>query len=428
MKFAASTNSGLEEFVDREIKRSLQAYSIKRTQSFVRFETNYEPSSVLSLRTIENAYVGLAELDERITAQFPGWDAVCCFDAISQAITEKDWENAINVWQHVTGIQHEPAFRVSCKRIGARSKHFKSPDVATHLGVSLRQRFGLVVDLHCFDMEVYARVEDTFVFVGIALNTQRLTSRSDVVVEGLRGSAACALAMLADPHPGDIVLDPMCGKGALLFEACRMCPSNLLVGADISNSQLRIAEQNSISTRAQGMMVLLKADARSLPLPDAFVDVIICDLPFGKKFGSPRENKELYPRVIKECIRLLHPKRGRMVLLTSKKQSSTLMNALDESNVKHTKQYRLKLGNMESTIVYACIQPQYESSNISNDDMLTTHQKKKLSLNINDFASQKLDGFERDDANPTKKRKAELSPPSHQMSSWGETLSKCNIS
>ena len=34
---------------------------------------------------------------------------------------------------------------------------------------------------------------------------------------------------------------------------------------------------------------LLQADVRHLPLPDGSVDVVLCDLPFGRQFGTLEE-------------------------------------------------------------------------------------------------------------------------------------------
>ena len=51
-------------------------------------------------------------------------------------------------------------------------------------------------------------------------------------------------------------------------------------------------------------------------LRDNSVDVIISDLPFGKRSGSKADNRVLYPRTLNAMARLVKPATGRAVLLT----------------------------------------------------------------------------------------------------------------
>ena len=51
-------------------------------------------------------------------------------------------------------------------------------------------------------------------------------------------------------------------------------------------------------------------------MPDACVDVVLCDLPFGRQFGSLEENQSLYPAVLRELRRVTKPS-GRALLLSS---------------------------------------------------------------------------------------------------------------
>ncbi|EGD80726.1 hypothetical protein PTSG_01316 [Salpingoeca rosetta] len=353
MLYALSTNSGLEGFAAQEVESFLGASDVNTTESFVRFTSECQACDLLNLRTVERAFAGLACLDDSVMATFKERDATECMELIADAITPKAAAAALAAWRNATqntSNSFEPSFRVSCKRIGGRSKHLRSTDIAAHVGISMRNKLGWRVDLKSYDMEVYVRVEDTFVFVGISLSEQRLTDRKDIVVEGLRGSAAYALAMMAEPRPGDVILDPMCGKGALLFEAHRLCPAALLVGTDMSNAQLRAAAQNAIGTRSSHQAALFKGDARMLPLESASIDRIVCDLPFGKKFGSAKDNRDLYPAVLRECTRVLRPS-GRAVLLTSKKQLTTLLTAVHGQELHICRQQRFKLGNTESTAV-----------------------------------------------------------------------------
>jgi 23S rRNA G2445 N2-methylase RlmL len=69
---------------------------------------------------------------------------------------------------------------------------------------------------------------------------------------------------------------------------------------------------------------LLHGDCRWAPLRAASVDVLVCDLPFGKQHGTVEANRSLYPRVLTETARVVRPG-GRAVLLTSDENRDVLM-------------------------------------------------------------------------------------------------------
>ena len=81
--------------------------------------------------------------------------------------------------------------------------------------------------------------------------------------------------------------------------------------------------------------VLVKNDLRIAPamdviqwdvvkagcLRDNSVDVVISDLPFGRRSGSKLDNRKLYPDTLLSLARLVRPNTGRAVLLTQDKTS-----------------------------------------------------------------------------------------------------------
>ena len=56
-------------------------------------------------------------------------------------------------------------------------------------------------------------------------------------------------------------------------------------------------------------------------LRDNSVDVVISDLPFGRRSGSKADNRKLYPDTLLSLARLVRPNTGRAVLLTQDKTS-----------------------------------------------------------------------------------------------------------
>jgi 2-polyprenyl-6-hydroxyphenyl methylase/3-demethylubiquinone-9 3-methyltransferase len=95
--------------------------------------------------------------------------------------------------------------------------------------------------------------------------------------------------LLPPARPGAVLLDVACG-GGLLAEHVARTPYRHL-GIDISLPALRVA-------RAHGVDVVA-ADARCLPFPDGFADVVVA--------GEVFEHVPDLPRVVAEVCRVLRP-------------------------------------------------------------------------------------------------------------------------
>ena len=62
-------------------------------------------------------------------------------------------------------------------------------------------------------------------------------------------------------------------------------------------------------------------DVTRIPMRNAMADVIISDLPFGKRLGSKIDNRVLYYKALIELARVTRLKSGRAVLLTHDRNS-----------------------------------------------------------------------------------------------------------
>ncbi len=130
----------------------------------------------------------------------------------------------------------------------------------------------------------------------------------------LRPSVAAALALVSNPAPDDVFLDPLCGTGTVLIERAHCGRYAMLLGGDSDRDTLEAAREN-IGPRYKPIEIKLW-DATSLPLENASVDKIVSNLPWGMKHGSHGENRRLYPKLIAEFRRVLKPG-GTMVLLSA---------------------------------------------------------------------------------------------------------------
>ncbi|XP_007943234.1 THUMP domain-containing protein 2 [Orycteropus afer afer] len=208
--------------------------------------------------------------------------------------------------------QKDLTFRVSCRCTGAVGKTFSAQEVGRVIGIALMKQFGWKADLRNPNLEIFIHLNDIYSVVGIPILRVPLASRTYIRTAGLRSTIAWAMASLAEIKAGTFVLDPMCGLGTILLEAAKEWPGVYYVGADVSDSQLLGAHDNLQAAGLNDKIELLKVSVVELPLPSESIDIIISDIPFGKKFKLGKDIKS----ILQEMERVLHVG-GTIVLLLS---------------------------------------------------------------------------------------------------------------
>ncbi|CAJ1066718.1 THUMP domain-containing protein 2 [Xyrichtys novacula] len=219
------------------------------------------------------------------------------------------------------------SFRISCKCTGSLSRYFSSQEVSKVIGVGLSRLMGWKVDLKNPQLEVNVHLSDDQCLLGIPLTRLPLANRCYIKTTGLRSTVAWAMASLAQIQPGFCVVDPMCGVGTILVEAAQEHKTACFLGMDIDDGQLKKANENVEFSELGNRIHLLKASSMALPLPSASVDAIVCDLPFGKKFGTKTNMAANLPLILTEMERVLHVG-GSLVLLLSPQLSCLLKKFL----------------------------------------------------------------------------------------------------
>ncbi|XP_041044409.1 THUMP domain-containing protein 2 isoform X3 [Carcharodon carcharias] len=91
-------------------------------------------------------------------------------------------------------------------------------------------------------------------------------------------------------------------------------------GIDNTASQLQMASANVCFAKLTSNIDLMRASVTELPLLTESIDVVICDIPFGKKFKTSRDTKTIMPYILKEMVRVLSVN-GTLVLLLSQELS-----------------------------------------------------------------------------------------------------------
>ncbi|XP_029793756.1 THUMP domain-containing protein 2 isoform X1 [Suricata suricatta] len=280
--------------------------------------------------------------------------------------------------------QNKLTFRVSCRCSGVIAKAFTAQEVGRVTGIALMKQFGWKADLRNPNLEIFLHLNDIYSVVGIPVFRVPLASRVYIRTAGLRSTVAWAMATLADiqfalPEPrvrnvppnvttsigmlrcplaptetrlssegsassvdisgdrgpevaGAFVLDPMCGLGTVLLEAAKEWPDVYYVGADVSGSQLLGACDNLEAAGLKDKIELLQVSVTDLPLPSESVDVIISDIPFGKKFKLEKDIKS----ILQEMERVLHVG-GTIVLLLSEEHHRRLKDGEQRSSPLNSK-------------------------------------------------------------------------------------------
>src|SRR5204862_2286522 len=103
-------------------------------------------------------------------------------------------------------------------------------------------------------------------------------SESEIAGLGLSLGASLGCGnptMLAELHPGEVVLDLGSGAGLdVLLSARRVSPGGQAYGVDMTDEMLELANRNREMAGITNA-TFLKGSIENVPLPDASVDVVI---------------------------------------------------------------------------------------------------------------------------------------------------------
>ncbi|XP_071515850.1 tRNA (guanine(6)-N(2))-methyltransferase THUMP3-like isoform X2 [Panulirus ornatus] len=218
-----------------------------------------------------------------------------------------------------------PKFRVTCSRTG--SGHiFGSPEAARQFGGGVNEIFGWPVNLSNFDIEILLCIDTEFVYVAVCLTREPLFKRNltSFGPTNLRATICYNMVRLASPQVAEVIVDPMCGGATIPMEGSLTHPKAFHIGGDNYGQAVKRSRENIeyLLKKGRSMPVdVAQWDATKLPFRNQCVDVIVSDLPFGKRIGSRGDNRVLYYYSLLEMARITRIETGRAVLLTYDRNS-----------------------------------------------------------------------------------------------------------
>ena len=146
-------------------------------------------------------------------------------------------------------------FRATVKRGGDATAMLgvTSVAMAQRLGDLCVATLGWVVDLTEYECEVLLHWNDELAVLELPITNRSRgghgggeapISHREYALGTLHPPVCWSLVQLANVQPGDVVCDPMVGKGGLLLEASRVEPTCTCLGFDIDHRQIEAAEDN----------------------------------------------------------------------------------------------------------------------------------------------------------------------------------------
>jgi putative RNA methylase family UPF0020 len=110
---------------------------------------------------------------------------------------------------------------------------------------------------------------------------------------------AAAMVFASQPGPNETIWDPVMGTGTLLNEATHMVADAKLIGSDLDEQAVRLAQNRF--RRAKNVR-LLHGDSARISF-DGNITLTLANLPFGKQFKAEDGNKSLYETVLRQSLR-----------------------------------------------------------------------------------------------------------------------------
>jgi len=335
MKYFLTCPPGFEDVAAEEVLEKLKVCAVQRPYSFKgHLLLEDDQLDVLSLRSIYNAYIFLAEF------KFSN------LEDLGKKLAKVD-----------LGEFARGKFRVTSRRIGEHP--FTSLDVQAKAGKVIQQKYGLKVDLKNFDVEFEVDVIGNKFWIGVKLNMENLGFRPyKIFHHPAELGAPIAYCMIRKIPIKRNFLDAMTGSGTLAIERWfytreKHKKENILA-IDHSANFIQRATKNAQAAGAQ--ISFKKYDATKLDKLGTF-DAIVANPPYGRRFRQAKLNT-LYEGLFKAVQSGLE-KDGIFCLITMK--ISLVKKLISKYNFKILDFRRVEHGGLIPAVFY--LQKPFKSQN-----------------------------------------------------------------
>ncbi len=337
---------GLDYFAVKELE-ALASVTVQQTlvgKVFFHVESNSTP--LLALKTVERLFVKV--IHDKVEAGIDSLE-----DWLTSKLTNKKihFSELLLTWREITNKTEANSpikFRINSRLSGAFRKAANFQRVSTLAGSIFTQDPNWVIDLHQPDLEVFLHLNDSFLTVGLQITKKPLSDRDYLSHIAVRSTVCCAMCMAVGVSSEDVILDPMCGAATILIEAKQQFNCRAAVGVDSDLAQLELAQTNLETSCTSFYIALIHGDSRYAFLRRDEFDVVLCDVPFGRKFGDPSQIEILLTAVVKTIDFVVKPG-GRIGILISEKLRPSLIDLCPHWSL--VNEHPLRLGTLPAAIV-----------------------------------------------------------------------------
>lgn len=160
---------------------------------------------------------------------------------------------------------------------------------------------------------------------------------------------AAILIAASGPEPRDVFLDPFGGSGSLVLARLDL-PVRQAWYADVHLAKHRPAFEARLVR--DDRVRLLDEDALRLPsVPDGSVDVIVTDPPWGEYEALDRPYAQFARGIAASFARVLHPARGRYVILVNRANAVILRQALSDAGLTPDATHEILVNGHPATVL-----------------------------------------------------------------------------
>jgi 23S rRNA G2445 N2-methylase RlmL len=331
--YLAGVPGGLEDYVQEELTQKCKNLKFEWIGfGAIKFLSTSPPQELLkTLRSINRlyAYIHHWVIDPPVREQQ--------LKQVEQIPYNVPWTDAFEMWRLFNQNKPDPAtanenllFRVTCERTGQGHK-ITSMDAAAIFGANCNDIYHWKPKMKGYDMEIYMEMRDEQGWAGICLTEERqgVRNRSENAKTVLMASMSYIMARIANIKSGDVVVDPMGGVASIPLEASSVWPDAIYISGEYDTESCQKAAIHIDQFGKNRNITCLNWDATRIPMKSNSADIFICDLPFGRRHGSNRENQKLYPRYFEESARVIRAG-GISVLVTLERK---LMERLFENHL-----------------------------------------------------------------------------------------------